>query len=136
MQKGLIICQKGIFNHFCPGSGQSFATYPRKRSLFFIDAFVGSSWEMERPWVHRLFPVIHLPGAGDSLFSLATAPANCVIYTIIAAYMKTSYISTANTASHTGMRLQALMVVAGIMTAVICTLVLLKDGNALQLMPF
>jgi hypothetical protein len=50
--------------------------------------------------------------------------------------MKTSYINTANTASPAGIRLHALMVVAGILTAVACSLVLLKDANALPHMPF
>jgi hypothetical protein len=50
--------------------------------------------------------------------------------------MKTSYLNTTNTASGTAIRLHALMVVAGIMTAVACSLVLLKDVNALQHMPF
>jgi hypothetical protein len=87
-------------------------------------------------WIHRPFSVIHLPSAGDSLFDLARVPGNCVIYTINAEHMKTSYLSTANTASGTGMGLHALMVVAGIMTAIVCSLVLLKDANALQHVPF
>ncbi|MBT1696008.1 hypothetical protein KK083_03910 [Fulvivirgaceae bacterium PWU4] len=50
--------------------------------------------------------------------------------------MKTSYINTTNTASYTGVGFHALMVVAGIITAVVCSLVLLKDANALQHVPF
>lgn len=50
--------------------------------------------------------------------------------------MKTSYITTANTASYTGIRFHALTVVAGIITAVVCSLVLLKDANVLQHVPF
>lgn len=67
---------------------------------------------------------------------MARAPANCVIYIINAEHMKTSYISTDNTASYTGLHFHALMVVAGIITAVVCSLVLLKDANALQHVPF
>lgn len=51
--------------------------------------------------------------------------------------MKTSYITTANTTSYTSIGRHALMVVAGIITAVVCSLVLLKDANALlQHVPF
>lgn len=67
---------------------------------------------------------------------MAGAPANCVLYIINAEHMKTSYITTANTASYTGIRFHALTVVAGIITAVVCSLVLLKDANVLQHVPF
>lgn len=55
-----------------------------------------------------------------------------VIYTIIASQMKTRTTSTATIASRRLSRIHSFMAIAGIMTAIICSLVLLQDVYAPQ----
>ena len=55
-----------------------------------------------------------------------------VIYTMIASQMKTRNTSTATTAPRRLSRIHSFMAVAGIMTAIICSLVLLQDAYVPQ----
>lgn len=55
-----------------------------------------------------------------------------VIYAMIASQMKTRNTNPATIASRRLSRIHAFMVIAGIMIAIICSLVLLQDGYASQ----
>jgi uncharacterized membrane protein len=82
--------------------------------------------------LHRLFPAIHLPTAGNDLFPMARIGFIGVIYTIIASQMKTRNTNTATIASRRLSRIHSFMAIAGVMIAIICSLVLIQDGYASQ----
>jgi hypothetical protein len=50
-----------------------------------------------------------------------------VIYIIIATQMKTSHATAANTASNMTARIHSILAIVGIVTAIICSLVLVND---------
>jgi hypothetical protein len=63
---------------------------------------------------------------------MATSGFLRVIYIIIASQMKTSHTISANSTSNRIARVQSFMVIAGVMIAIICSLVLLKDAYSIQ----
>jgi uncharacterized membrane protein len=76
--------------------------------------------------VHRLASGIHLRGTGNSLFSMDCLTFRTVIYIIIAITMKT--VSSAHQSwniSQISDRL--ILILAGITTAIICSMVFLHD---------
>jgi hypothetical protein len=77
--------------------------------------------------IHRPFTDIHLPAAWNGLFSVAGAAFIPVIYIIIATEMKTDH--TTNVAASYFKRMQSLMAVAGIVIAIICSLILLHETD-------
>jgi len=82
--------------------------------------------------VHRLSAGIHLRGTGNSLFPMAGVHFPNVIYIIISKQMETLH-STNQTWNLSQVRKQdrLILTLAGIVIAIICSLVLLNDTHAM-----
>jgi hypothetical protein len=85
--------------------------------------------------IHRLWPLTHLPSSWNYLFCIAAGSFVAVIYIIIAKEMKTNAIQTADIASSLFTRAHGFTAIAGILIAVISTLVLLRDIAPSQYKP-
>ena len=85
------------------------------------------------PWIffllniHRPVSPIRLRPPGGSLFPVAELRICSVIYIIIAMQMQTSHTTASNTASNQTARIHSILAVVGIVTAIICSLVLVND---------
>jgi hypothetical protein len=77
--------------------------------------------------IHRPFTDIHLPMVWNGLFYMAVATFILVIYIIIATEMKTD--QTTNIAAIYVKRMHSFMAVAGIVTAIICALILMRETD-------
>ena len=82
--------------------------------------------------VHRLPPGIHLRGTGNSLFPMAMVNFHNVIYIIITNKMETLH-NTNPTRNLSQVREQdrLILTLAGIVIALICSLVLLHDTHSM-----
>jgi uncharacterized membrane protein len=76
--------------------------------------------------VRRLATGVHLPEPGNSLFTIARLTAFTVIYNIIAITMKT-FSSTDQLWNISQIGDRSILILAGIMTAIICSMVFLHD---------
>jgi hypothetical protein len=75
---------------------------------------------------HRPVSAVHLPATGDSLFPIAMTGSSTVIYIIITNKMETLHTnSPAKSKSH--FQVRSILIVAGIVIAIICSLVSLKE---------
>jgi hypothetical protein len=84
-----------------------------------------------RSHFHRPLSAIHLPATGDSLFPMARRGSSTVIYIIITNKMETLHtISPEKNKSH--FQFRSILIVAGIVIAIICSLVSLKEIHAAE----
>jgi hypothetical protein len=97
--------------------GRAAATY--------VDTFVAPDF------VHRPFSAVHLRTTRDSLFPMAGAVSDIVIYIIMDAKMKTlHHISI--TQNKSSFRLRSILILTGIAIAVICSLVSVNGIHAAE----